>query len=223
MSSDEERGLLEGRISEQRRQLRIANEALQEKNLELDAMHYVWCDGGCEGGAHRWTEGEITEDLVARAERQARRLRAWFENRKSRDARGDGLMQATVSRESYGGTWRCKAHNRLLPNGRVCPKCAAEDLTCPNCGDTMALNYPGGNVLSCPNDVCEAAATLEDLAEIRESGHWQGCMASSCGHVTAFAGWAECPYCGVADSENGDRCRDWNHPERKAKREKPDA
>jgi hypothetical protein len=81
---------LRARVGEQRRQLRIANEALREKALELDAMHYVWCDGGCRGGTHRWSEDEVTEDLVARAERNTKRLRRWLENQKHRKAQEGG-------------------------------------------------------------------------------------------------------------------------------------
>lgn len=79
---------LRAKNREQARQLRTANESLREKNRELDAAHYVWCSGGCRGGAHRWTDAEVTEELVALAERNTARLRSWWENRKSRAARG---------------------------------------------------------------------------------------------------------------------------------------
>lgn len=60
-------------------------ETLMRKNRELDALHYVWCDGGCDGGVHRWVDDEVTEELVTRAERNTKRLRAWLENRKAKD------------------------------------------------------------------------------------------------------------------------------------------
>lgn len=63
-------------VIEQRRQLKIANEALREKNLELDAMHYVWCDGNCKSGQHRWCAGTVTADMLKRAERNLARLQA---------------------------------------------------------------------------------------------------------------------------------------------------
>lgn len=50
------------------------------KNKELDALHYVWCDGGCKLGAHRYHDEKVTEDLVLIAERNTQRLRRWFEN-----------------------------------------------------------------------------------------------------------------------------------------------
>ena len=73
-----------------RRELRWLHENNRERNLELDALHYVWCDGGCRGGVHRWPcEGraEITEELVSLAERNTSRLRRWWEERKERDRR----------------------------------------------------------------------------------------------------------------------------------------
>ena len=77
---------LERRIEEQRQQLAEKEAALRERNLSLDALHHVWCDGGCLSGVHRWTEGRITEDLVRQAEREVRRLRKWWNNRRFIDA-----------------------------------------------------------------------------------------------------------------------------------------
>jgi hypothetical protein len=63
----------------QARELTALNEVLHQKNLELDAMHFVWCDGSCPGGVHRFTEGaQITEELIQRAERNVARLRSWY-------------------------------------------------------------------------------------------------------------------------------------------------
>lgn len=75
----------EKRIQNQRAELRRFNECLREKNVALDALHYVWCDGGCRDGVHRWTEGEITEEIVLAAERNARRLRTWLTSKNYRD------------------------------------------------------------------------------------------------------------------------------------------
>lgn len=73
-----------------RRQLRIAQDALVKKNRELDAMHYVWCDGACARGVNRWCDEErITEDLVQRAERNVRRLRRWWNNSVFRERRSE--------------------------------------------------------------------------------------------------------------------------------------
>ena len=72
---------LEKKISELKRQLHIANEQAHRRNLELDAMHYVWCDGGCKFGVHRFEDHPlVTEELVKLAERNTKRLRSWFDN-----------------------------------------------------------------------------------------------------------------------------------------------
>lgn len=54
---------------------------LARRNRELDALHMVWCDGGCPSGVHRY-QGEdvlVSEELVATAERNTERLRRWYE------------------------------------------------------------------------------------------------------------------------------------------------
>ena len=96
--------ILEKRIHEQRRQLEFQIEALKDRNLALDAMHYVWCSGGCYGGTHQKNHTHpllpITEELVQEAERNTRRLREWFNANEYRKARekeeGRGEMQATL-------------------------------------------------------------------------------------------------------------------------------
>jgi hypothetical protein len=62
-----------------RAEVRRMQIVLERKNQMLDALHYVWCDGGCPSGVHRWDDALITEDLVRSAERNARRLRRWYE------------------------------------------------------------------------------------------------------------------------------------------------
>lgn len=51
---------------------------LARKNKDLDALHFVWCDGGCPNGVHRYSDVRLTEELVARAERNTKRLRSWY-------------------------------------------------------------------------------------------------------------------------------------------------
>lgn len=79
------------KLREQRNQLAIQNEAAHRKNIALDALHYVWCNGGCFGGHHRFAAHDarvpLTEDIVVAAERNTARLRRWFEHRKLREAR----------------------------------------------------------------------------------------------------------------------------------------
>lgn len=58
----------------------VLQEKLRAKNVALDALHWVWCDGGCAGGTHRHTPVELTEEMVLVAERNTRRLRSWYQN-----------------------------------------------------------------------------------------------------------------------------------------------
>lgn len=53
---------------------------LADRNRQLDAMHWAWCSGGCASGMHRWSEVELTEELVRTAEYGVSRMRTWFEN-----------------------------------------------------------------------------------------------------------------------------------------------
>lgn len=50
----------------------------ERKNRELDALHLVWCDGGCGSGVHRWHGEKISAELVAIAERNTKRLKRWY-------------------------------------------------------------------------------------------------------------------------------------------------
>jgi hypothetical protein len=63
-----------------RRELYLKNETLHERNLALDALHYVWCDGNCPGGVHRYSDEAFTEDIVLQAEYQALRLRHKYDS-----------------------------------------------------------------------------------------------------------------------------------------------
>ena len=71
------------RIEALRQQISIKDESLHHKNLALDSMWYVWCDGGCSGKINSWKSApEITEELVLEAERNTKRLRTYWENLK---------------------------------------------------------------------------------------------------------------------------------------------
>ena len=74
--ADCQRGLVL-RLREEVKQL---NAVLARKNRELDALHYVWCSGGCDGGVNRFMPGQLTEDVVIAAERNTARLRGWYDN-----------------------------------------------------------------------------------------------------------------------------------------------
>ena len=54
--------------------------ALHKKNLQLDALHYVWCSGGCLNGVHKFTPGNITAEIVDLAVKNTSRLVKWWKN-----------------------------------------------------------------------------------------------------------------------------------------------
>lgn len=67
------------RAIKQRPEIDIMRRSLEEKNRALDALHLVWCSGGCAGGAHRYTDEPVTRQLVEAAEANTKRLREWYE------------------------------------------------------------------------------------------------------------------------------------------------
>lgn len=87
IAADKEVAALREEAKELRRQLTNQSESNHMRNVELDALRYVWCSGGCKGGVHRFAAGEVTEEVVAAAERNTARLRSWFANKANRDAR----------------------------------------------------------------------------------------------------------------------------------------
>lgn len=69
----------------QRRELAHANEVLHRKNVELDALHYVWCSGACATGTHRYGEHpRLTWEMVAEASRNTERLHRRMRNLQAR-------------------------------------------------------------------------------------------------------------------------------------------
>lgn len=48
-----ETDVLRAKLDDHRELVRHLNEVLSRKNRELDAFHYVWCDGGCAADARR--------------------------------------------------------------------------------------------------------------------------------------------------------------------------
>jgi len=79
--------IMEELIRNQKRLITHIQGTLEEKNKMLDALHYVWCDGGCVGGVHRYKEMSnipLTEETVRKAESNTYRLRMWFVNNKFR-------------------------------------------------------------------------------------------------------------------------------------------
>ena len=81
---------LRGQVATLQRELRIAQLGAERRNRDLDALHLVWCTGGCSGGVHRYcgSPDVVTEEVVALAERHVARLRTWFVNRRDKAASG---------------------------------------------------------------------------------------------------------------------------------------
>jgi TRAP-type mannitol/chloroaromatic compound transport system substrate-binding protein len=78
---------LEESLDDAKRQITMAQNNNHRRNVELDALHYVWCNGGCRSGIHRYGKHPpLTAEIVAAAELNARRLRSWFVNAAGRQA-----------------------------------------------------------------------------------------------------------------------------------------
>lgn len=78
------------RIERYKSQITDLQETLRVKNIALDALHYVWCSGGCG-------DRLLTEELVTSAEHQVQRMRTWLESnqwRKKWDAMSDEERKA---------------------------------------------------------------------------------------------------------------------------------
>ena len=67
-------------IDRLRLEVTTLNECLRKKNIALDAMSWVWCDGGCETGVHRHIPKELTLEMVEAAELNTQRMRRALTN-----------------------------------------------------------------------------------------------------------------------------------------------
>jgi len=54
-------------ISRLKHELTNLQESSRIKNLELDALHHVWCTGLCSGGQHRHTPNDLTPEMLRSA------------------------------------------------------------------------------------------------------------------------------------------------------------
>lgn len=79
--ASEEIAILREKVRRQAAVIRQQQLAAERRNLDLDALHLVWCDGGCPSGVHRRQGADVlvTKELVLAAERNTRRLRDWYE------------------------------------------------------------------------------------------------------------------------------------------------
>lgn len=67
-------------------EIKRLTELLRDRNKKLDAMAWVWCDGGCETGVFRHVEvpNELTLEMVELAELNVKRMRTHYENQEFR-------------------------------------------------------------------------------------------------------------------------------------------
>lgn len=72
-------GALRIRVKAQARQIQTMQEVATLRNKQLDALHLVWCSGGCVGGVGN--EAELTEEKVKEAVTYTQRLVLWWNNR----------------------------------------------------------------------------------------------------------------------------------------------
>lgn len=94
-----ERDRLRGEVKELKRQLTFAIDNNHRRNVELDALHYVWCDGGCDGGVHRWTPDALTPEVVEAAVDAVNRMVSWSVNNDGRAVRKYGIEPKWVRAE----------------------------------------------------------------------------------------------------------------------------
>jgi hypothetical protein len=105
--------------------------SLERKNRQLDALHLVWCDGGCPRGVHRYQDDDVlvTEELVAAAERNTKRLRRWYEAVKFRfETYGPNPRDPSRQFPATASEWRRQRAERA-PSGRRCGRTSRGGLT----------------------------------------------------------------------------------------------
>lgn len=95
-----------------RNEIRVLNESLYRKNVLLDALHWVWCTGGCPRGVHRYTPGALTEEIVSAAELAVKRMRASLDNSIFKE------KWKKMSKEEREEWFALKKEERILENAK---------------------------------------------------------------------------------------------------------
>lgn len=103
---------LKARNRNQARTITNLQETLVQKNIDLDALHFVWCSGGCPSGIHRSSDVRLTEEMIQRAERNTKRLRGWYNTVKWRMTLYPTLSEWHVARNN-----RAASKTDLLDTG----------------------------------------------------------------------------------------------------------
>ena len=91
--------VLLAKVKKLKRALHFATEGNHQRNLELDGLHYVWCDGGCGGGVDRYggDAPPLTREMVTHAVRNVRRMVRWWNSARYREGlRGEEWEEARV-------------------------------------------------------------------------------------------------------------------------------
>lgn len=61
-----------------KKQIKIKDEALHRKNIDMDTLHYVWCNGTCKGVHIYDTQTELTEEQATSFFRNVYRILCKF-------------------------------------------------------------------------------------------------------------------------------------------------
>ena len=77
-------GALRVRAKQQAWEIRNMQEIATLRNKQMEALHMVWCSGGCAGGVG--DRDSLTREKVLEAVTYTRRLVSWWNNRAYRDA-----------------------------------------------------------------------------------------------------------------------------------------
>ena len=110
---------LERERDEAVRQLKWAQANNHQRNVELDALHYVWCSGGCEGGVHRFNAlPPITDEIVSAAIRNTERLVSWWRGHEYRKDASHGAYRHVEMRQ-HRALLRCGRWIRSLLHERA--------------------------------------------------------------------------------------------------------
>lgn len=73
--------------------LDAASDSIKQKDLQLDAMHFVWGPGTLPGATHKWTPGDPPDDVIRAAASQATRLSAWWLDKHGEELKSDSAVQ----------------------------------------------------------------------------------------------------------------------------------
>lgn len=89
-------------------ELAKANANNRKRNLQLDALKFVWCDGGCSRGVNRWQDKEPTEEELFEIVRNTNRLIAWFINKYCKNGNDAQRKASTKEDKDFAYKAMCK-------------------------------------------------------------------------------------------------------------------